>query len=425
MKFNVYKSIFLRSALITATVIFSLGTIAAVLIYFQAKEFFIDIERKELVEQIDTKADKLELIFSLATKASEQIAKADNIRSFIETPTTEEKDHVLQHLEIFNTQNSYDAIYLLDKTGVAIVSTDRSFENNDYSFRDYYKKTISGYKTIDSAVGSTSGIIGYYFANPIYSSKNETEIIGAVVVKINIKKIIDLAGLQNDQTKLIDENGVILNSNDNDIGLKSISSIPEQVQNSDSFKRKYAEAKIESLNEEKLWKEIQNYQNNFISEEKTNTNKVFYNSVAKIGESKYMLIYKFDVNQFIIDSQKSARSMAFVIVLTSIVALIIVNYYLWKATKPITELINAAKKLESGEKNYFAEKSSDEWQELRNSFESMQDQIFINKNKLEKVVIKKTEDLNKKIEELERFNKITVDRELKIANLKKELKEKK
>jgi len=130
------------------------------------------------------------------------------------------------------------------------------------------------------------------------------------------------------------------------------------------------------------------------------------------------------------------RSRMIVISLISFIIIIIFvtafSIYLTKSiTNPIFELRDAAGKLSEGNFNIKIKlKSKDEIGQLANSFNEMALELKKLKAELEKYsknlegqVKRRTKEIESKVYELEKFNRITIGRELRMVELKKRIKE--
>ena len=93
----------------------------------------------------------------------------------------------LEHVN--NSINAAD-VYLMDKQGNAIAASNwaeqRSFVGKNYGFRPYFKDAIEGRPGRYFALGTVSKRRGYYFSYPVYQ---RSQIIGVVVVKIDLNEI--------------------------------------------------------------------------------------------------------------------------------------------------------------------------------------------------------------------------------------------
>ena len=101
--------------------------------------------------------------------------------------------------------------FLLDQKGVTIAASNWqdtvSFVGQSYSFRPYFKEAISGQPSTYYAVGATTGIPGYFIAEPVFF---EGETIGVVVVKLSLSAVSQSWGTQNANTVVVDEFGVVV-----------------------------------------------------------------------------------------------------------------------------------------------------------------------------------------------------------------------
>ena len=93
-------------------------------------------------------------------------------------------------------------------------------------------------------------------------------------------------------------------------------------------------------------------------------------------------------------------------------------------SKPIVNLKNIVHKIGEGNLDVKIDvKSNDEIGDLALNFKAMAKNLKNNQENLENQVTERTRDLNDKIKELERFKELTVGRELKMIELKKQMRE--
>ena len=93
-------------------------------------------------------------------------------------------------------------------------------------------------------------------------------------------------------------------------------------------------------------------------------------------------------------------------------------------SKPIVNLKNIVHKMGEGNLDVKIDvKSNDEIGDLALNFKLMAKSLKNNQENLENQVAERTKELNNKIKELERFKELTVGRELKMIELKKQMKE--
>jgi methyl-accepting chemotaxis protein len=108
--------------------------------------------------------------------------------------------------------------------------------------------------------------------------------------------------------------------------------------------------------------------------------------------------------------------------LVAISAIIISLYISRSISKPIINLRNIAKEIEEGNLNASIDvTSNDEIGDLTSSFKKMTSTLLNQQENLEKLVEERTKELENKVDELQQFKKVTVGRELRMVELKKEI----
>ncbi|MES2006654.1 MAG: cache domain-containing protein [Patescibacteria group bacterium] len=110
-----------------------------------------------------------------------------------------------------------------------------------------------------------------------------------------------------------------------------------------------------------------------------------------------------------------------VILISSIVAVVSGTYLARRVTEPLLELNKVATEISHGKlKTNIFIKTNDEIGQLASSFGEMTSQIEQSYQTLEDKVVERTKELDAKVDELGRLNKLMIDRELKMVELKKE-----
>ncbi len=93
-------------------------------------------------------------------------------------------------------------------------------------------------------------------------------------------------------------------------------------------------------------------------------------------------------------------------------------------SKPIIKLKEIACKIDEGKLDTKIKiETNDETGELASSFNKMVQNLKIQQENLENLVAERTKELETKIDELQRYEKVTIDRELKMIELKKQMQE--
>ena len=99
----------------------------------------------------------------------------------------------------------------MDSRGVTVAAsnseTEFSFVGKSYGFRPYFQGAIQGEQTTFFGVGATTGIPGYFIANPLYI---DGLVIGVVVAKVGPQQLPTLWREKPEEVFLTDELGVVL-----------------------------------------------------------------------------------------------------------------------------------------------------------------------------------------------------------------------
>lgn len=244
-------------AIIAAAMFFGIATI---IILIRIGEQSITQSAKRSIESILVQQGMLaEEAFLDAMLLAQHIASQDKIVSYLqqENPPIQ-KPELLAYLRLFDSDNRYQSIYVMDTTGKTLLSTDVTFVGQNYNFRDYFKKALAGEPAIDSAIGATTGKFGYFFSYPIKEVTGN--IIGVAVAKLKeapIKTTLKPGILSTSGAlMLVDKYGVIVQSNKPELLFKSLGVItPEAMSEIDATKR-FGDLTISSLHYDELGLDI-------------------------------------------------------------------------------------------------------------------------------------------------------------------------
>jgi two-component system C4-dicarboxylate transport sensor histidine kinase DctB len=103
---------------------------------------------------------------------------------------TAQLDITNRYLEEVNSSIQASDTYLIDVKGDTIASSnwsdEKSFVGRNFSWRPYFQQAVAGEESQYFALGSTSGLRGYYYSSPVIYA---AEVIGVVVVKMDLSQI--------------------------------------------------------------------------------------------------------------------------------------------------------------------------------------------------------------------------------------------
>ena len=152
----------------------------------------------ENIKPVKTLAGMDELAAALYDAAPDRLGKANAIL-----------DHFKKTLEA-------DVCYLMDRDGTTIASSNRfasdSFVGQNFSFRPYFQRAITGEAGTYLALGTTSKKRGAYYSFPVYGPEKGS--VGVAVIKASIELIERELGPPGDEIIfMIDPHGLIFISN--------------------------------------------------------------------------------------------------------------------------------------------------------------------------------------------------------------------
>jgi two-component system C4-dicarboxylate transport sensor histidine kinase DctB len=170
------------------------------------------------------------------------------INTFMMPNNSAQLDITNRHLTSINDIVGASDTYLLDVEGNTIAASNWSkkdtFIGDNYAFRPYYQHAIQGENAQYFALGSTSGKRGYYFSFPVSYA---AEIIGVIVVKMDMS-LIEKDWIGKEQHFLVsDNNGVVFISSEKDWLFKSLSQLTAQQATSILNSRRYLDKKIQAI----------------------------------------------------------------------------------------------------------------------------------------------------------------------------------
>jgi two-component system C4-dicarboxylate transport sensor histidine kinase DctB len=112
------------------------------------------------------------------------------LQEVLQEPDNDNRERLNLLLEEIGGVAQASDIYLMDKTGLTLASSnwqsEHTFIGMDFSFRPYFQQAIKGQSARYYAVGLSSNKRGYYFTSPVTSNSG---VIGVIAVKISVDEI--------------------------------------------------------------------------------------------------------------------------------------------------------------------------------------------------------------------------------------------
>lgn len=136
----------------------------------------------------------------------------------IETANGKDTGVLNARLESFAAKAGLDAIYLMDASGVTISASNHgepgSFVGQAYAFRPYFQQSLAGRQGRFYAIGTTTGLPGYFIADAVRNEGGEA--IGVIAIKIGFARLEQSWRGSGEQVFLANADGVVLLASDPD-----------------------------------------------------------------------------------------------------------------------------------------------------------------------------------------------------------------
>ncbi|MBL4822966.1 MAG: sensor histidine kinase [Colwellia sp.] len=185
-------------------------------------------------------------------KIPDVLAKHPLLNKVLHEPDNANRKNLNLLLEEIGSVTQASDIYLIDKTGLTLSSSnwqsERTFIGTDFSFRPYFKQAIQGQSARYYAVGLSSNKRGYYFAAPVIS---KGEVIGVIAVKTSIDEIEsqhkEAVGDIDYNFLIVAPDDVVFISDKSEWRLKTIGSISDRKAQKLKYSPRYSGREIEML----------------------------------------------------------------------------------------------------------------------------------------------------------------------------------
>ncbi len=402
-------------------VIFFFGSLATIFVFTTVRNAFFEQEKDHIKYLVSHQTEGLNRVFLYSRDLAKNIAGLHEIKEYIKNNSFFYDERITQLLHDYNIGNMYSAIYLLDKKGTTLVSTEPSFVAKNYSFRDYFKKTILGRSATDMAIGATSKKLGYYFSEPVLNDENI--VIGVIVVKLKpefvhgfIEKHVESFSTGNvkPEIMLVDEYGVIIFSEEKDKLYKSLGKLSLDKEDFETLERRFPGFDIEPLGYQTVYDELDTIDKIKIFDIHDEDGELL--AIDKVSGFDYFVFLELSTREIMEKTFNIALLLSAFVLFAAFFAFFVIYAFVSRILRPVHELKNVAIDIAKGNlSRRVSIKTQDEISEVANAFNKMADKLIKEKINIEKKVKDRTL-------ELEKMNKYMTGRELKMIELKKEIK---
>ncbi|MCX6730506.1 MAG: cache domain-containing protein [Candidatus Roizmanbacteria bacterium] len=159
-----------------------MGAFASYFTYTILTQTLLSLKKESIVVENNNKVKEFEITLDNIALFAKMLGTRTRVVEYLQSPISTRKKELEGIFDVYQKENShYLSIYLMDKTGLTHISTDRSFVGVNYGFRPYFKNAMKGVPTFDIALGKTTKKLGYYFSHPVEDANGE--VLGVLAVK--------------------------------------------------------------------------------------------------------------------------------------------------------------------------------------------------------------------------------------------------
>ncbi len=153
-----------------------------------------------------------------------------------------------RYLERVNNTAGASATYLMDASGTTLAASnwnsERPFVGLNFRFRPYFQSAMRGEVGRYFALGTTSRVRGYYYAQPVTADQR---ILGAVVVKVSLEKVETAWESAANRIIVTDYEGVIFITNHAAWRLRTLRPLDKDVLEKIRASRQYGDTDLSPL----------------------------------------------------------------------------------------------------------------------------------------------------------------------------------
>ena len=137
------------------------------------------------------------------------LARDEQVIATLEGQSTQLLNH---RLASFSDEAELEAIYLMDKTGLVLSSSNFkdqiSFVGQNYGFRPYFTKALAGERGNYFGVGATTGRPGFFVSEPVYNKSGEP--FGVIAIKLDASELQETWERGGEDVLATDPNGIVV-----------------------------------------------------------------------------------------------------------------------------------------------------------------------------------------------------------------------
>ncbi len=359
-----------RLLFLTVTLSIFFGLIISAIVFFFLQDSLIQDKIESAKELAAEQAQQSVGVLNGYKIFTKMLGTRTRVREFLQDQSSARQTELNNiFLEYIDDDHNLLSIYLMDRDGVALISTDQTFVGQNYSFRDYFKKAFLGSPFVEAALGKTSGKFGFYFSYPVKDGAGL--VIGVLTVKVDeeafSKNILESQLINSNNVMLTDDYGVVMFSNILERNLQSLGPLTADEAKQLKESNRFLGQEISYLPYVAARDLIVKYTSPILTviQDYTDSKKEFF-YVHKLDDLPFYLVVEIGMEDAKVAIFKTVMIVAgvifvFVLLLTAAVYGLITKYLIL----PLGKLSEFAQKVSEGDLNYRLNiKTNDELEEL-------------------------------------------------------------
>ena len=200
-----------------------------------------------------TTAARLDQLVTDTGRTVAQISTDMEVESFLSNPHPDSGARASVQRTLKNVVDSHPdifSVFLLDKAGTCLASTNPENVGQSYAFRSYHREALErGSHVSELLTGSTTSRPGIFFSQAVRDSSGA--VLGVVVLKFRGESLADMVGAlrmgERGHGFLIDEYGVVIGHTDSGLRFRSLTSLSPEVLKLPVFDRRFSSVGIETI----------------------------------------------------------------------------------------------------------------------------------------------------------------------------------
>ncbi len=337
-------------------------------------------ELRNLESLAQSTAGRIAQLLGDSRHLSNYMATDADFIDYLQAPTEAKKAAIGAKLaSLIKTNPDVHLMFLMDREGLALVSSEPGVAGVNFKFREYFQQAIKGHPfTTGVIIGSTAGKPGVYYANPVMAA--DGEVIGVVVLRIKgstISGVLDQVQASSGRVPfMIDGDGVLVQYPDENQLYRSLVPLPKDKLEQMIADQRFRRHRIESLQMPDLAKVLIGARGaGHISYHSTLTGDDEYAGYAPVAGHDWVIGVTEPRLKFEAPLQHLFNNVLYSVAVVGLVFLVLAVLFARSIVRPVARLTEAANALQDGDydKANIEVTSSDEIGRLARTFNVMID----------------------------------------------------